>query len=359
MEHSAASTESGLYWLKIESLRNLRRIELELDSPVLVVTGANGSGKTTFLESIYLLVRGRSFRGSKAGPLTTHGAIQTCLEALYRPADRLPLRIRYRKDPTGSIHEIHPPLGPGERPLFQVKLIGENTQSLVEGEPSLRRRFLDWNLLYAKPRLIQLHQDFNRVLMQRNAALRAGRGQERLWDLVFIELAEAMDRQRARFHAEWQAEFQRLSAAYPFLQGVELCYERGWPEGRELSETLKAVADQERLRGYTLVGPARADCRVRSAHGGFSRGQAKAVVVLLQLAAERVHQAHGCPPALWLLDDLEAELDSALASRLWMDIQATGGQVIATRVGQEGGLGIFAQGKALSLVRLTQAQQSG
>ncbi len=361
MEQTAALSQSGLYHLEIESLRNLRALRLDIQTPVTLVTGPNGSGKTTLLEAIYLLARGRSFRGSKAGPLITRGATQARIEALYRSSSRPPIRIRYLRDHTGSIREIHPPAGPAERPPFQVKLIGENAQLLVEGEPGLRRRFLDWNLLYAQPHLAQIHHDFNRVLLQRNAALRAGRNQQQPWDRVFIELGEILDQQRARFHRAWQSEFRRISAAYPFLQDADLCYKRGWPEHRPLGDMLRAVAEQEQMHGHTLVGPTRADCWVRPANGqtSFSRGQAKVVVALLQLAAERVHQTQGCPPALWLVDDLEAELDNALARRLWADIRAVGGQVIVTRIGQRDNLGIFGQDPAVSLIQLTGSEQVG
>jgi recombinational DNA repair ATPase RecF len=43
--------------------------------------------------------------------------------------------------------------------------------------------------------------------------------------------------------------------------------------------------------------------------GGLSRGQAKVAVCLMQMAAECVHRNRGLAPALWLLDDLESELD--------------------------------------------------
>lgn len=351
----------GLCWLKIESLRNLSWIELAIESPVLVVTGANGSGKTSLLEAVYLLARGRSFRGSKAGPLIRRGSAYTRIEGLYRRPGAPPLRICYRRDASGAVHEIQPPPSDPHRTPFPVKLIGENAQWLIEGEPELRRRFLDWNALQLEPRLAEIQRDFQRVLMQRNAALRSGRDQQRPWDPAFVALSESLDDQRRRFYGLWRAEFRKLCAAYPFLKDADLRYDRGWPKDRHLGEVLKGLAEQEQARGYTLAGPSRADCWVETGPGvaGLSRGQAKAVVVLLQLAAERVHQAHGCPPALWLLDDLEAELDGALASRLWADIQSAGGQVIATRVGQEGGLGVFAQGQAVSLVRLGEAQASG
>lgn len=348
VEQSGVPPEPGLRSLRVESLRNIRRLDLTIDTRTLLLTGANGAGKTSLLEAIYLLARGRTFRGTKAGPLTTLGESFTRVEGGYQPSGRDAVRIRYVKDGATAVRDIHPPLWPetrGEdwRSPLQVKLIGENAQILLDGEPDLRRRFLDWNVFHVERHFARLQRDFTRVLMQRNAAIRMGGSQRGVWDRSFVALAEAMDQQRARFHAAWRACFLELCDEYPFLRGADLRYRRGWPPDRELGEVLTSLVDQEQTRGYTLAGPSRADFRVELAAGrrGFSRGQSKIVVALLQLAAERVHRAQGSKPVLWLLDDLEAELDQALAERLWNTFSATGNPIIATRVATDRTPGIF------------------
>ncbi|MGQ9659413.1 MAG: DNA replication/repair protein RecF [Thermochromatium sp.] len=357
VEPLGASPQPGLRSLRIESLRNIRQLDLPLDTQTLLVTGANGAGKTSVLEAVYLLARGRTFRGAKAGRLTTQGESCTRIEGLYQPSDHRPaVRLRYVKEGATASCDIQPPLwsqiARAEwRSSLQVKLVGENAQILIEGEPSLRRRFLDWNVFHVEPRFARIHRDFARVLMQRNAAIRSGDGQHRLWDPSFIALAESLERQRALFYAEWRAHFLALCNDYPFLHGADLRYRRGWPEGQDLGETLASLADQEPARGYTLAGPSRADFYVEpgQGRGGFSRGQAKVVVALLQLAAERVHRAHGCEPVIWLLDDLEAELDRAMAEQLWNAFGSTGNQVIATRAASDGDPGVFGATESLTM----------
>jgi|GEM_PF-224098 len=356
VEHSGLTPDPGLRSLRIKSLRNIRQLDLAIDTRTLLLTGANGAGKTSVLEAIYLLARGRTFRGTKSGPLTTQGEPYTRVEGVYQASGYDRIRLRYVKEGATAARDIHPPLwmetGDADwRSPLQVKLIGENAQILLEGDPSLRRRFLDWNVFHVEHRFAQIHRDFTRVLMQRNAAIRSGGGQQGLWDRSFIALAESIDRRRAAFHAEWRAYFRALCDDYPFLQGADLRYRRGWPDGWELGETLASLADQELARGYTLAGPSRADFCVDWGEGrrGFSRGQAKIVVALLQLAAERVHRAHGREPVIWLLDDLEAELDRTMAERLWSAFGSTGNQVIATRVANDGDPGIFGGTESLTM----------
>src|SRR5215470_8654379 len=52
----------GLTELGVEDLRCLQRAELSLAPRHNLIWGSNGSGKTSLLEAIFLLGRGRSFR---------------------------------------------------------------------------------------------------------------------------------------------------------------------------------------------------------------------------------------------------------------------------------------------------------
>jgi DNA replication and repair protein RecF len=56
-------------------------------------------------------------------------------------------------------------------------------------------------------------------------------------------------------------------------------------------------------------------------------------VCLLQLAAERVHRGKGLSPSLWLLDDIDAELDTATGDRLWRLFDEAEGQRMVARLG--------------------------
>ncbi|SDY09824.1 DNA replication and repair protein RecF [Allochromatium warmingii] len=344
-----ADFASGLRSLRIVSLRTLQRLALTIETRTLLLTGANGSGKTTLLEAVYVLARGRTFRSTKVGPLTTLGASCTRIDAIFQTPDYDRIRLRYVKDGATVSRAIQPPSA-----SLYVKLIGENAQHLLDGEPNLRRRFLDWNVFQAAPQFATIHAEFTRVLMQRNAAIRAGGGQRSVWDRTFIELAEALDYQRCAFIQDWRARFLEYRTAYPFLNGAELHYRRGWPDNQELSDALVAVAEPELKRGYTLAGPSRADFRVTvgDERRGFSRGQTKLIVALLQLAAESVQQARGRTPAIWLLDDLEAELDRALAEQLWRTFEATPNPILATRVATTGDPGVFGDTPSLTLVHM-------
>lgn len=330
-------TIGGLRSLKINSLRNLLRVTVETEAPVILLSGGNGAGKTTFLEAVYLLARGRTFRSVKTGPLCARGSerLEVCAEV--ETLERGRGRIEVARDGAGVHRLADPPSwlddGAAEMPL-RVKLVSENPQSLLDGEPELRRRFLDLGVFHVEPRFARVHAQFRRVLAQRNAALRIGGAGVALWNAPFVSVSNAMHAFRASFVTDWNAMFRELAQGFSFLEACELRYDRGWPETESIEETLKKCGERELQRGFSLAGPGRADFGVTQdgRRQSLSRGQTKVAVTLLQLAAERVHLARGKEPAIFLLDDLESELDETTVRRLWELGCASRSQIIATRV---------------------------
>src|ERR1700743_3531863 len=63
----------SLVQLTVEDLRCLQRVELALDPQRNLIWGSNGSGKTSLLEAIFLLGRGRSFRTRNSERLIRYG----------------------------------------------------------------------------------------------------------------------------------------------------------------------------------------------------------------------------------------------------------------------------------------------
>ena len=60
--------------LSLKNLRNIKEANLTLHNKTNVVIGENAAGKTTLLEAVDILSRGRSFRTNKTENLVRHGA---------------------------------------------------------------------------------------------------------------------------------------------------------------------------------------------------------------------------------------------------------------------------------------------
>ncbi|QVL47372.1 MAG: hypothetical protein KFB96_16870 [Thiocapsa sp.] len=229
-------------------------------------------------------------------------------------------------------------LPPSDSPL-RVKLVGENPQILLEGEPTLRRGLLDWNVFHVEHQLGRLRADLRRVLAQRNAALRQGGARVSAWNPAFVDLSDQITAKREDFHERWRSQFRSLAEDFAFLDGCDLFFDRGWPKDTGLLDVLERGRSTEIQRGQTLAGAHRADIKIsrEGSPSRLSRGQAKVAVCLLQLAAERVHRMTGLAPSLWLLDDVDAELDKGTADRLWRVLGEPDAQQLISRLSTEPG----------------------
>jgi DNA replication and repair protein RecF len=299
--------------IQIDSLRCLELARLELAPHLTVIQGANGSGKTSLLEALFLVGRGRSFRTRYTERLIRRGADRLQLYA----ETAAPLhRIGFRYDRRGT-HEVRldgrTPSTLAELPTaFFVEVIDPDIHRLVEGAPSERRRWLDWGVFHVEQAFLGNWTRYSRALRQRNAALKVGQD-PRPWDPELVQHGEAIGAQRLAWleslRPHWQPAIERL-VGLP----VELSYRPGWASTHSLAEALRDGLERDRSRGTTGDGPHRADVALKlgvaAARDVLSRGQQKLAASALVLSLlERLKADRRSLPTL-LLDDPAAELDA-------------------------------------------------
>lgn len=299
--------------VRIKDLRSIGEAELAFGPRLNLIHGANGSGKTSILEAVFLAGRGRSFRTRHTEALIARGqpALQIFAQTVD-PAHRIGFEYRREEAYTARLD------GEDVRSLaelpgaFFVEAIDPEVHRLVEGAPGERRRWLDWGVFHVEPGFLDSWLRFSRALRQRNAALKQAQDPA-AWDVEVALHGE----QVARARSLW---FEQLK---PFLYetihrlagvDVELSYYRGWSAERSLAEALADGLERDRHRGSTLLGPQRADIHLRvggrAARESLSRGQQKLVAAAMVLALlQRLREQQEVAPTL-LLDDPAAELDA-------------------------------------------------
>jgi len=325
--------------LRIEGLRNIDHVDIDIRGCAALFSGGNGAGKTTILESIYLLARGKSFRGRKSGELTSVGRERTKVDGVVADAwggdARQICFVRHHSLMERWINGVVIGDSVGVASGFVVRLVCDGSYRLIEGDPGLRRGFLDLNLFHVEQGAGDLLMRFRRVLAQRNAWLRGGAVGVPIWDAAFVATGAELQEARRRLFRELDTEYRVLASDFWFLGGSRLVLNCGWGEGRTLAEALLADAPGERTAGFTRVGPHRADFSVVGEWGELrlSRGQTKVLVCILQLAFDRVQQQRLGYGSIWLLDDVWAELDSESSRALCGSFFDAGGQYLFTSVG--------------------------
>ena len=307
--------------LDVLQVRNIKSVQLNCHPGANIIYGANGSGKTSLLESIYLLGRGRSFKHRDLRVVVNNDCDELVVSACIE-----------RQSPSRS-HQLG--LKRSAKGHFEARLDGVSLQSavqlveelplqlidahsftLLEGGPLQRRQFLDWGVFHVEHEYRSVWRRFQKALKQRNQLLRHGRIDDDslpVWNAELAALAEKITVYRRQYLSELIVDVTALAGEFHCLGGLELDYYQGWAEGLALMEVLEADRARDFAIGSTNHGAHKADIRIRfdgvAAADRLSRGQTKLLVYALKLAQATHFRRQMGRPCLFLLDDLPAELD--------------------------------------------------
>lgn len=315
----------SLYALKGRDFRLFTSLQMRCHPDVNLITGPNGSGKTSLLEAIYLLGRGKSFRTARRQNLWRRGCDGFSLQAmlcgaldrrisLTLNASSASLSFRLQSEPVKVLSELPS--------LLPVQLLDPRTTPLISGSPSDRRRFLDWGLFHVEPRFHAHWRTYQRALDQRNAALRAGSPPLMLlgWEQAMIEHGLVLNELRATYVEHLLTLVQPCLDKLDCPGELECRYQSGWPREKSLEEALVSSRSRDRAQGFSSMGPHRADLLIRvDGHAAFqqmSRGEEKRWTYALLIAQViHLHRVTGQKPIV-LVDDPVSELDESHWQRL-------------------------------------------
>lgn len=330
--------------LDIAGFRNLRRVSLPCASGLNLLIGPNASGKTSLLEALYFLGRGRSFRTRQPRELIQSAVSAFRVVAIMNGDNGRRVPIGVERGPRESIARVG---GVPTRSLAElarqvpVLLLNPDSHRLLEDGPQPRRRFMDWGLFHAEPGFLDAWRRYGAALRHRNAALRTQAANRVVdaWDGELTTAATILDRLRESFCEALGSVLGPLAASTLPGVAVRVDYRRGWPlepSERDFAAWLRIGRDQDRQQGHTRLGPHRADFAVRVAGRppaeGLSRGQQKLLVIALLLAQAQLYRLHTGDACILLIDDLPAELDPDNRARVMGALAALDSQLFVTAI---------------------------
>ena len=323
----------------IHRVRNLNNVSLVPAQGLNLIYGPNASGKTSLLEAIYLLSHGRSFRTNNiraviqqnTPTLQVFGQIKQEISnsvvnlGIERGLSHTQIRINQNSVTQTSRLAAYLP----------VQIINPEAHRLLESGPTQRRKFLDWGLFHVEPSFHQAWQDYNRLLKQRNAALRQHLSVRdiSIWDQQILDIANKLTLLRQKYVAQLLPTIQRYTEQLLGLS-IEVEYRQGWAQDTSLDTAFKRALQQDRQQGFTRVGPHRADLRLLQqtipVQDRFSRGQQKLLVCALRLAQIYHLKQQNQQTSVVLVDDIAAELDQHHRNCLLQLLADTGAQLFVT-----------------------------
>jgi DNA replication and repair protein RecF len=315
--------------LRLYQYRNFCQQEMEFCPGTNLFCGRNGQGKTNLLEAIYLLGYGRSFRSVSPRDCIQHGREECRLEGKIEHGTmirELGISISQAEEKKLSLH--HKAVGLAEFiGNFHTLAFTQEHLKVVRGGPAERRAFLDRAMITAYPGHMQRLAAYGRALKQRNHLLGAALGssgrmdRELLdcWDEKLIQEGGRILRNRRNYVAEMKEEFvnplcssENLEIRYSSLVATA---DTGDTEIEgEFRRRLREARNIDERKGFTTVGPHRDDLRLllngKSLADFGSAGQQRSCLLALYFAQMEIHRKTCGFYPVFLMDDVEAELDS-------------------------------------------------
>jgi DNA replication and repair protein RecF len=335
-----------LRYLRVRRFRNLAPIDITLEPGAHLLFGRNAQGKTNFLEAVYHLLSGSTFRNVAlrdlvqwdqphffvGGRLALGKETSRTIKSSYFPASSQ--RRILIDDQVVSVRRL--------RDLAHAVFLSHEDLNLVSGSPSLRRNWMDRLLTLTVPEAGGLVYRYTRAVRQRNLVLQqsGGRADTALvqsWTEPWLNLGAALMRQHARLIDQFSpiaaGHYQRLSGQD---EPLHLQYQPGWkaelgqspgPDADESDwrEALKVALEIERpaeqRRGFTLVGPHTDEVQLLLGASPVQRfgsqGQQRTTALALRLAEiDWVRAVFGQEPII-LADEIFGELDEERRLRVW------------------------------------------
>ena len=318
------------------SYRNLEDSEVAVDAERIFLIGENGQGKTNFLEALYYLCYGASFRGLVDAQIPAAGSSSFGLQAQWAggsaaafgpgaatPDEEISIRV------DGSSKDIRlngKPLKDRKELVFHSPAVVfcHDDFTFAAGDPERRRFFFDQCAGMLSLSYIDALRSYKRVLKQRNAALKeSARDLLEALDPQLASYGLALMAARKTLHTRFQESFPELyERVSRFGKPVDLSYSPSWPEESSIDfvlDLLSARREGEIMLGTTRTGPHRDRWNFLCAGELFtdraSTGQLRLVSLILRIIEVRAYADHAknafsAPkwPVL-LLDDVLLELD--------------------------------------------------
>lgn len=310
------------------NFRNLAG-KLECGPGLNILIGENGQGKTNWLEAIYVLAASRSFKTARLQEAINFGEDLAIIRGQVRRSEDITRELQVTLQGNTKALTVNGKKETIQRYLGQLHAVVFNVDELeiVRGVPDARRRFLDSGIVSIYPAFVQTIADYNRVIKQKNSLLQAAQAGEfslektaealAPWNEQLVALAARIHKARIRFVERLNEVLDKRLFG---REELSIRYASSLEGKGDLTDYAALIEERLSLRvqaelasGYALIGPHRDDLEIlfdgHDLRKFGSSGQQRSALLLLLLANLSVYHSQQNEYPLFLLDDIDAELD--------------------------------------------------
>jgi len=301
-----------------------------------IIYGNNGQGKTSWLEAIHILARTKSFRTQRLQETIKFGERIATISGRVIAGVDLERELQVTLQDNSKAILVNAKREALTRYLSQLQVFSFTAADLevVRGIPEARRRFLDKGISSIRPAYLQTIVDYGKVIKQKNKLLQVANESEfsleKVADLVapwndqLVKLAVSIHHEREDYVAGLNTQlerqfFDRRDLATRYVSSLE---GKGDLSDYEaiLRERINLRQAAELASGHSLIGPHRDDLEIlldgREIRVYGSSGQQRSALLLLDLAAISLYNSASNDQPVFVIDDVDAELDEQRIRRL-------------------------------------------
>jgi DNA replication and repair protein RecF len=320
--------------IRAHDFRNLEG-EIHWGPGINVIYGNNGQGKTNWLEAIHLLAHAKSFRTRHLHEAVSFGNSVASVRGQVSRGSQIEreLQINIRANTRQTyVNNKRETLAHYAAQLHAVWFTADELE-VVRGGPEARRSFIDRGAISLHPGYAQALNSYGKVLKQKKSLLQQAAEGRLSFDEV-RQLLEPWNEQlvnlSAQIHRARTAYVDLLNNALEhslFGDTLSIRYVSSLEGKGDLDNYEDAIAERLQIRmpaevfsGSCLVGPHRDDLSVlfgdRNLRSFGSSGQQRSALITLDLAAISVYHSQHQDYPIFLIDDVDAELDGIRIERL-------------------------------------------
>ncbi len=314
--------------VEAENFRNLNG-KIECGKGLNIIFGDNGQGKTNWLEAVYILATTKSFKTARLTEAIKFEEKMAIVRGEVRQSEEIVRKLQVIMQGNAKTLTVNNKKETVQRFLGQLHTIIFNSDELeiIRGTPSSRRKFLDGGIVSIYPPFVQTLSDYNRVIKQKNSLLQTARDNEysiervtellEPWNEQLIQLAARIYKARIRFIERLNEVlekklFEREEVSIRYISSLEGKGDLSDYAGL-IAERLKLRIPAEMYSGYALIGTHRDELEItfdgKDLRKFGSSGQQRSALLILQIANLSVYFEQNKEYPLFLLDDIDAELD--------------------------------------------------
>jgi DNA replication and repair protein RecF len=337
--------------LQLKNFRCFDQLSIDIDSPLILIEGNNGSGKTSILEALSYLCFLRSFRTHITKDLINDQKENFFIKAEFCNPDNNEIQVGFSNKKrlikvNGSSVKTYKDLIESYRPITLI----EDDLDLIKGSPEIRRIFIDQCILLNNPQILETFKKYKQVLERKNALLNKGSVKYEdycLWTESLWKYGKIIQKVRIENLSLISIELNKIILQnFPELK-VNFKYETKYNLQQEKFEEFLNLSpylfNNEQLYKRSLFGTHLDDFSItfhdKKTKTFASRGQQKLVILLIKIAQIELLKSYGFSKSLvFLLDDFMTDFDYKYLQALIPLLYSLNIQLIFTCPTQESAL---------------------